>query len=175
MAGMGAGGRKQGDRWILDGDKSYAAAASRGGGIVGWAGVDTKLGREGRRAFVVERGTNGLGDFSVERKMGLKAYESTSFTLRECRVPAANLLGGEAHYAKRAGFKPSASPNGGNQGHRQGTKNSNDKRRPCQDDRTRRPLRDLCPRRLTGPDRCSEVPTRNPANKAPDLTREGVV
>ena len=37
--------------------------------------------------------------------MGLKAYESTSFTLRGCRVPAANLLGGEEHYARRAGFK----------------------------------------------------------------------
>src|SRR4029453_14514915 len=37
--------------------------------------------------------------------MGLKAYESTSFTLRGCRVPVANLLGGEGHYAARAGFK----------------------------------------------------------------------
>src|SRR5207245_6286308 len=32
-------------------------------------------------------------------------YESPSFTLRDCRVPAANLLGGERHYAERAGFK----------------------------------------------------------------------
>ena len=54
---------------------------------------------------MVERGTPGLGDFKIERKMGLKAYESTSFTLRGCRVPAANLLGGEEHYARRAGFK----------------------------------------------------------------------
>jgi acyl-CoA dehydrogenase len=37
--------------------------------------------------------------------MGIKAYESTSFTLRDCRVPAANLLGGEEHYSRRAGFK----------------------------------------------------------------------
>ena len=105
VAGIRATARKQGDHWILDGDKSFAANASRADWIVVWASVDTKLGREGHRAFVVERGTNGLGDFSVERKMGLKAYESTSFTLRECRVPAANLLGGEAHYAQRAGFK----------------------------------------------------------------------
>ncbi|NRA08591.1 MAG: acyl-CoA dehydrogenase family protein [Myxococcales bacterium] len=105
VAGIRATARKQGDHWILDGDKSFAANASRADWIVVWASVDTKLGREGHRAFVVERGTDGLGDFSVERKMGLKAYESTSFTLRECRVPAANLLGGEAHYAQRAGFK----------------------------------------------------------------------
>src|SRR5207244_6788818 len=30
---------------------------------------------------------------------------SSSFTLPDCRVPAANLLGGERHYAERAGFK----------------------------------------------------------------------
>ena len=37
--------------------------------------------------------------------MGLKAYESTSFSLQDCRVPAANLLGGEARYEQRASFK----------------------------------------------------------------------
>jgi acyl-CoA dehydrogenase len=98
--------RPDGDAWILDGDKSFAANASRADWIVVWATVDPALGRAGHRAFVVERGTPGLGDFRVERKMGLKAYESTSFTLRGCRVPAANLLGGDAHYgAQRAGFK----------------------------------------------------------------------
>jgi len=105
VAGIRTTARKEGDHWILDGDKSFAANASRADWIVVWASVDTRLGREGHRAFVVERGTPGLGDFSIERKMGLKAYESTSFTLRECRVPAANLLGGEEHYARRAGFK----------------------------------------------------------------------
>jgi len=47
----------------------------------------------------------GLVDFRIERKMGLKAYESTSFNLVDCRVPAENLIGGEEHYAQRAGFK----------------------------------------------------------------------
>ncbi|RIK91725.1 MAG: acyl-CoA dehydrogenase [Proteobacteria bacterium] len=98
--------RRDGDGWILDGDKSFAANASRADWIVVWATVDPAQGRAGHRAFVVERGTPGLGDFRVEKKMGLKAYESTSFTLRGCRVPAANLLGGDAHYgAQRAGFK----------------------------------------------------------------------
>ena len=37
--------------------------------------------------------------------MGLKAYESTSFTLRDCFVPESNLLGGESAYSRGAGFK----------------------------------------------------------------------
>jgi len=97
--------RRDGDHWLLDGDKSFAANASRADWIVVWATVDPALGRAGHRAFVVERGSDGLGDFKIEKKMGLKAYESTSFTLRGCRVPAANLLGGEESYARKAGFK----------------------------------------------------------------------
>jgi acyl-CoA dehydrogenase len=97
--------RKDGDAWILHGDKMFAANAGRADWIVVWATVDPSLGREGHRAFVVERGSPGLGNFHAERKMGIKAYESTSFTLRDCRVPAANLVGGEEHYARRAGFK----------------------------------------------------------------------
>jgi len=97
--------RREGDGWRLDGDKSFAANASRADWIVVFATVDGALGRAGHRAFVVERGTPGLGGFRIERKMGLKAYESTSFALRGCRVPASNLLGGEAGQRERAGFE----------------------------------------------------------------------
>jgi acyl-CoA dehydrogenase len=105
VAAIRTSARRDGDGWVLNGAKSFAANASRADWIVVFATVDPALGREGHRAFVVERGTPGLGDFHVEHKMGLKAYESTSFTLKDCRVPAANLLGGEEHYARRAGFK----------------------------------------------------------------------
>jgi acyl-CoA dehydrogenase len=105
VAAIRTSARRDGEDWVLDGAKCFAANASRADWIVVFATVDPALGRDGHRAFVVERGTPGLGDFHVERKMGLKAYESTSFSLRGCRVPAANLLGGEERYAKRAGFK----------------------------------------------------------------------
>jgi acyl-CoA dehydrogenase len=105
VAAIRTSARRQGDVWLLNGDKSFAANASRADWILVWATVDPTLGRDGHRAFVVEKSAPGLGDFRIERKMGLKAYESTSFTLRDCRVPAANLLGEEERYEKRAGFK----------------------------------------------------------------------
>jgi acyl-CoA dehydrogenase len=105
VAGIRMSARKDGRFWVLNGEKSFIANAGRADWIVVWATVDPSLGREGHRAFVVERGTPGLGNFVVEKKMGLKAYESTSFSLRDCRVPDENLLGGEEHYARRAGFK----------------------------------------------------------------------
>jgi acyl-CoA dehydrogenase len=105
VAGIQARARKDGAHWVLNGAKSFAANASRADWIVVFATVDPSLGREGHRTFVVERGTPGLENFQVERKMGLKAYESTSFVMQDCRVPGENLLGGEEHYAQRAGFR----------------------------------------------------------------------
>ena len=96
---------RDGNDWVLIGNKSFSGNSSRADFILVWATVDPSLGRAGHRAFLVEHGMPGLQDFHIERKMGLKAYESTSFRLEECRVPGANLLGGEAHYEQRAGFK----------------------------------------------------------------------
>jgi len=95
--------RRDGDFWVLNGAKSFSGNASRAEWIVVFATIDPALGRAGHRAFVVERGTPGLTDFHNEHKMGLKVYESTSFFLTDCRVPAANLLGGEAYYEQRSG------------------------------------------------------------------------
>lgn len=96
---------KDGDHWVLNGAKAWSGNAHRAEWTVVWATVDPALGRGGHRAFVVERGTPGFEGHRIEKKMGLRAYESVSFFLNDCRVPAANLLGGESYYASRAGFK----------------------------------------------------------------------
>ncbi len=105
VAGIQTRAIKDGDNWVLIGNKSFSGNSSRSDFILVWATVDPSLGRGGHRAFLVERGMPGLQDFHIEKKMGLKAYESTSFRLEECRVPSENLLGGEAYYESRAGFK----------------------------------------------------------------------
>jgi len=97
--------KKDGDGWILNGAKCFIGGASRADWILVQATVDPAKGRAAQRAFFVEQGTPGLGPFKIEKKMGLKAYESTSFALEDCRIPAANLLGGEARYEQKAGFK----------------------------------------------------------------------
>jgi len=105
VAGIRTSARRDGEGWVLSGAKTFISNAIRADWIVVWATVDPAAGRAGHRAFVVERGTPGLEDMRAEHKMGLIAYESASFTLRDCRVPSANLLGGEDHYRARAGFK----------------------------------------------------------------------
>jgi acyl-CoA dehydrogenase len=97
--------RRDDDGWILNGAKCFIGGASRADWILVQATLDASKGRAAQRAFFVERDTPGLGDFKIEKKMGLKAYESTSFTLRDCRVPAENLLGGETRKKSGGGFK----------------------------------------------------------------------
>jgi acyl-CoA dehydrogenase len=94
---------KDGDDWVLNGAKLYSANADRADWIVVFATVDPALGRAGHRAFIVERGMPGLSQPKPEKKMGIKAYPSASFTMNDLRVPAENLLGGEAHYAAAGG------------------------------------------------------------------------
>lgn len=96
---------KEGDDWILTGQKLFSANADRADWIVAWATVDPSLGRAGHRAFILEKGMPGFSPPIPEKKMGIKAYASASFSMDGVRVPAANLLGGEEHYASRAGFK----------------------------------------------------------------------
>ena len=97
--------RRDGDHWVLNGAKCFIGNASRSDWILVQATLDPARGRAAQRAFFVERGTPGLGGFKIEKKMGLKAYESTSFRLEDCRVPATHLLGGDAEGGSRGGFK----------------------------------------------------------------------
>jgi len=101
--------QKDGDGWILNGAKCFIGGASRSDWILVQATLDATKGRAAQRAFFVEQGAEGLGPFKIEKKMGLKAYESSSFTLDNVRVPAANLLGGETRYERKAGFKAAMS------------------------------------------------------------------
>jgi acyl-CoA dehydrogenase len=101
--------QKDGDGWILNGAKCFIGGASRSDWILVQATLDPTKGRAAQRAFFVEQGAEGLGPFKIEKKMGLKAYESSSFTLDHVRVPAANLLGGETRYERKAGFKAAMS------------------------------------------------------------------
>jgi acyl-CoA dehydrogenase len=96
--------RKDGADWVLNGRKCYITNGARADWVVIFATVDASQGRAGHRAFVVEKGTPGFSVGKIEEKMGLRASETAELVLEDCRVPAANLLGGEEHYASKQGF-----------------------------------------------------------------------
>ncbi|MEZ4296879.1 MAG: acyl-CoA dehydrogenase family protein [Polyangiaceae bacterium] len=104
VAGIRTTCRKEGDHWVLNGRKCYITNGARASWNVVFATVDPSLGRAGHRAFVVEKGTPGFEVGKIEDKMGLRANETAELVLEDCRVPEANLLGGEAAYVSKEGF-----------------------------------------------------------------------
>jgi acyl-CoA dehydrogenase len=97
--------KRDGDSWVLSGAKMFCSNGARADWVVVWATVDPALGRDGHRAFVVPRDTPGFELLKIEHKMGSRGYETASFALDGVRVPAANLLGGEASHQGRKGFR----------------------------------------------------------------------
>lgn len=95
---------RDGDDWILNGVKCFITNGAKAEWNVVFATVDRALGRKGFRAFVVERDRPGFRVGRIEKKLGLRASETAELVFEDCRVPAANLLGGEAHYASNQGF-----------------------------------------------------------------------
>jgi acyl-CoA dehydrogenase len=84
---------KDGDEYILNGEKIYVTAGERADAVVVWASLDPSLGRAAIKSFVVEKGTPGMELIRVERKLGIKASDTAAISFTDCRVPAANLLG----------------------------------------------------------------------------------
>jgi len=98
--------RKEGDEWVLNGRKCFITNGARASWVVIFATIDASLGRAGHRAFVVEKGAPGFSVGKIEEKLGLRASETAELVLEDCRVPAENLLGGDAAYeGKSTGFQ----------------------------------------------------------------------
>lgn len=85
--------RLDGDHWVLNGEKIYVTAGSRADSVVVWATLDRNLGRAAIKSFVVPHGTPGMEVVRLDKKMGIRASDTASITLTDCRIPKENLLG----------------------------------------------------------------------------------
>ena len=84
---------KDGDHYVINGEKIYVTSGERAEAVVVWASVDRSLGRAAIKSFVVEKGTPGMEVVRLEKKLGIKASDTAAIVFNDCRVPAANLLG----------------------------------------------------------------------------------
>lgn len=84
---------KDGDHYILNGEKIFVTCGERADAVVVWATLDRKVGRAAIKSFVVERGTPGMNLERLEHKLGVKSSDTAAINFVDCRVPAANLLG----------------------------------------------------------------------------------
>lgn len=85
--------KKDGDDYILNGEKIFVTSGERADAVVIWATLDKALGKAAIKSFVVEHGTPGMQVTRLEHKLGIKASDTAAISLTNCRVPAKNLLG----------------------------------------------------------------------------------
>ncbi|MFA9431207.1 acyl-CoA dehydrogenase family protein [Egicoccus sp. AB-alg2] len=86
---------RDGDHYILNGQKAWISNAPYAERTVVFATVDSTLRSRGVTAFVVDRGTTGLTVGQPMRKMGQRAIVSAEVFLEGVRVPVDNRLGEE--------------------------------------------------------------------------------
>ena len=84
---------RDGDEWVINGQKNWITNAT----IADFYVVFAKTDREGNRisAFVVESDREGFDPGQLEHKLGIKGSPTGSPSLTDVRVPAENLLGEE--------------------------------------------------------------------------------
>jgi glutaryl-CoA dehydrogenase len=87
--GLQTTARRDGDSWILNGQKKWIGNGSFADLVIIWAqDVETQrvLG------FVVEQGTEGMSAVDLEDKIALRAVQNALITLQDVRVPEENRL-----------------------------------------------------------------------------------
>lgn len=86
---------RKGDRYILNGTKTFITNGHYADAIVVIAVTDRTKGTHGLSAFVVEKGTKGFRPGKKENKLGLRASNTSELIFEDCEIPAENLLGVE--------------------------------------------------------------------------------
>jgi glutaryl-CoA dehydrogenase len=87
--------RRDGDGWVLNGEKAWITSGSIADVAVVWAKDDEGV----IRGFLVERGSPGFSTMEHKGKYSLRASVTSQLVLADCRVPEANRL------PKAAGLK----------------------------------------------------------------------
>ena len=97
-AGSDSGGTKttavrDGDTWVLNGSKNFITHGSVGDVAVLMAVTDRTAGRRGISAFVVDLHQKGIHAGKKENKLGMRASDTATLVMEDCRIPAENLIG----------------------------------------------------------------------------------
>ena len=86
---------RDGDHWVLNGSKNFITNASVGSLAVLMAVTDRAKGNRGISAFIVELDNSGIRVGKKENKLGMRASDTCTLVMEDCRVPADALLGEE--------------------------------------------------------------------------------
>ena len=93
---------RDGDDYVINGEKIFVTAGSRADHVVVWATVDKSAGRAAIKSFVVPMDADGVTVARLEHKLGIRASDTAVVRFENVRVPADNLLGSPEVDVKKA-------------------------------------------------------------------------
>ncbi len=86
--------RREGGEWVLNGQKIFVTNAWHADILISYAKTDPEAPKsKGISAFIIPTDAPGLHKIRKEKKMGIKATDTTALEFDECRIPEENLLG----------------------------------------------------------------------------------
>ena len=100
--------RRDGDDWILNGEKMWISLADVADNFLFFCWTDPEKQKvrdhSGMSCFIVERTMPGFASGTIHGKLGIKAGNTGYFSLQDVRVPNENMLGEEGEGFKIAMF-----------------------------------------------------------------------
>jgi acyl-CoA dehydrogenase len=109
VAGMRSTIVKDGDEWVLNGQKRWITNGGHASFYTGFATMDRKLKHKGITAFVVPRDAKGVSVGKKENKLGQRASDTVDVIFEDVRLKADNLIGepGQGFYVAMEVFDKS--------------------------------------------------------------------
>ncbi len=102
LGAMQTTAEKDGDKYIINGQKTFITSGSEAGIFLVFAVTDKSKGRNGISAFIVESDTDGFVVGDVFDKLGIHANKVSELFFEDMEVPEENLLGEEGEGYKIA-------------------------------------------------------------------------
>jgi len=94
-ANLASTARRDGDSYVLNGEKIWISIADIADHFLVFASVDRAKKHRGVTAFMLERGMAGLTTGTLHGKLGIRAGNTGLISMSEVRVPAENRIGEE--------------------------------------------------------------------------------
>ncbi len=91
---------KQGDKYVLNGNKMWITNGPDANTYVIYAKTDLEKGAWGMTAFIVERDTKGFSQHQKLDKLGMRGSNTCELVFEDAEVPAENILGKEGEGVK---------------------------------------------------------------------------
>ncbi|QJQ94651.1 MULTISPECIES: isovaleryl-CoA dehydrogenase [Halomonadaceae] len=87
--------RRDGDHYILNGNKMWITNGPDASVLVVYAKTDPDAGSKGITAFIIEKGMPGFSTAQKLDKLGMRGSNTCELVFQDCKVPVENILGEE--------------------------------------------------------------------------------